>query len=117
MKGMKTKLILNESNTQSPDTLRAKLHRACTEQGVLDERKDSIVKGGLELFSVDASGMCTFPLGKYPNIVDYVKIHSGDTVQDDYSNLTKEQLYNRLVKAAKTGKMIEYRRLRKQYSA
>ena len=117
MKGMNTKLILNESDTESADTLKEKLHRACTEHDVLDAKKDSIIKNGLELFSVDISGMYTFPLGKYPSINDYIKAHSSDTPQDDYSNLTKEQLYSRLVKAAETGKMVEYRRLRKQYSA
>lgn len=120
MKGMNTTLILNEPETQFPDTLKAKLQRACTEQGVSDVKKDSIIKNGLELFMVDGSGIYTLPLGKYANIAEYVKArrHDHDGVQaDDLPELTKEQLYNRLVEAAKAGKMVEYRRLRKHYFA
>jgi hypothetical protein len=113
MKGMNAKLILNE-----PDTLEAKLHRACTEHGVPDDRRDSIITNGLEMFTVDDAGLITFPLGKYPNITEYIKAYRhGDGIVDDLTELTKEQLYNRLVKAAEAGKMVDYRRLRKQYFA
>jgi hypothetical protein len=110
---MNTTLVLNE-----PDTLKAKLHRACTEHAVPDDKRDSIIKNGLEMFMVDGSGIYTLPLGKYPNITEYIKAYRhGDGIVDDLTELTKEQLYNRLVKAAEAGTMVDYRRLRKQYFA
>ena len=54
MKGMNTKLILNE-----PDTLKAKLLRACTEHGVPDDKRDSIITNGQKLFTVDDAGLIT----------------------------------------------------------
>jgi hypothetical protein len=112
MKGMNTTLVLNE-----PDTLKAKLHRACAEHSVPNDKRDSIVKSGLELFMVDGSGIYTLPLGKYPNIAEYVKAHRHGAEHGIDLNLTRDQLYNRLIKAAEAGKMVEYRRLRKQYFA
>ena len=119
MKGMNTKLILKEPDDDKHNILKSHLQESCAKHGVPDAKQNQIVESGLDLFEIGGSGNYVFPLGDYATIYEYVLAHRGEhnVVQADDSNLTKKQLYNRLVKAATGGRMVEYRRLRKQYSA
>ncbi len=117
MKGMNTTLVLNEQPSRNHYILRDKLNRSCIENDVPYDQKGSLVKAGLELFSMDAAGLHTIPKGKHATVNDFVKAHRDNTEHHGDSNLTKTQLYDRLVKAAETGSTVEYRHLRKQYLA
>lgn len=117
MKGMNTKLVLNEPPSRNHCLLLEKLNRSCSEHDVPHAEKGRIIENGLKLFSIDASGVFTTPRGKHATIDHYVKAHRDGAEQGADSNLTKEQLYSRLVEAASAGKMAEYRHLRKQYFA
>ncbi len=119
MKGMNTKLILKEPDDEKHNILKSHLQESCAKHGVPDAKKEQIIENGLGLFELGGSGNYVFPRGDYATIYEYILAHRGepDIVQADDSDLTKDQLYNRLVKAATAGRMVEYRRLRKQYSA
>ena len=117
MKGMNTKLVLNEPPSRDHYILREKLNRSCSEHDVPYAEKGRIIENGLKRFSVDASGVFTTPKGKHATIDQYVKTYRDGTEHGADSNMTKEQLYNRLVKAATANNMAEYRRLKKLYVA
>ena len=119
MKGMNTKLILNEPDDNKHNILKTYLLESCAKHGVPDSKKDQVIEDGLGLFELGGSDNYVFPLGDYATIYEYVLAHrtEHDVAQADDANLTKDQLYNRLVKAATAGNMVEYRRLRLQYSA
>lgn len=100
------------------DTLRSIFHDSCTKHGIAAGNKDTVIKNGMALFEINASGD-VFPLNNsYPTVASFVIAHRGDTVKPvDSNNLTKEQLYNRLVGYAKSGNMKMYRKTREQYAS
>ncbi len=117
MKGMNTTLALNESDNEKPDTLESIFNYSCVKNGVSESQRDTLIKNGMPFFEFSSNGD-VFPLGSYQSIGEYVLKHRGDVEQaEDSSDLTTEQLYNQLAKAASSGNMKEYRRLRTQYSA
>ena len=99
-------------------TLKSIFSDSCSKHGVPNSAKDNLINNGISLFEINAAGD-VFPLNNsYPTVASFVIAHRRDIIQDDNSNnLTKEQLYNRLAESAKARDMVEYRRLRKQYSA
>lgn len=120
---MKMKTTNSISNTdinhkqETKSKLYAIFNDSCVKHGVVESEKNNLIINGVGLFEINTSGD-VFPLGSYQTIAEYVIAHRIDIIHDDNSNnLTKEQLYNRLSKSAKAGNMVEYRRLRKQYSA
>ena len=113
---MNTTLVLNKSDNQHTATLKSIFSDSCIKNGVPDTKRDNLINNGVNLFELDSSGD-VLPLSSYSTISEYVLKHRGNITQtDNTTDLTKEQLYNRLVKAANDGRMAEYRRLRKQYS-
>jgi hypothetical protein len=116
MKGMNTTLILNETE-QPVETLESTIGGCCDKHGIHDAQKEYLINKGLSLFKLDSANDFVFPLGEYQTITEYVLAHRNDhdAVMVEEGKLTKEHLYNRLVKAATAGSMDEYRRLRKLY--
>ncbi len=118
MKGMNPILILNETE-QPVETLESIIGGCCEKHGLTGAKKEYLINNGLELFKFDAANDFIFPLGIYQTITEFVLAHrnADDAVMVEKGKLTKEHLYNRLVKAAETKNVAEYRRLRKQYTS
>ncbi len=117
MKGMNETLIMNVSDDQHTETLKSIFSDSCLKNGVPDYNKDSVINNGINLFELDSSGD-VLPLSSYSTIAEYVIAHRGDTVQNDNTtDATKEQLYNRLVGYAKSGNMKMYRQTRQLYAS
>ena len=118
MKGMNPILILNETE-QPVENLETIIGGCCEKHGIADAKKEYLINNGLSLFKFDVANDFVYPIGNYQTVLEYVLAHCSedDAVKAEESNLTKENLYNRLIKAAETKNIVEYRRLRKQYTA
>lgn len=118
MKGMNPILILNQTE-QPVETLETIIGGCCEKHGLTGAKKEYLINNGLELFKFDVANDCVYPLGNYQTVLEFVLAHrnADDAVIVEDGKLTKEHLYNRLVKAAETNNMNKYRHLRKLYFA